>query len=46
MNWNGDEIAAVLEACRQWMAAPAKPRREIGFHVREKAGRYRVRNRA
>jgi hypothetical protein len=41
-----EEIAAILEAIRQLMAAPAKPRREIGFHVREKAGRYRVRNRA
>jgi ORF6N domain-containing protein len=40
------EIAAILEAIRQLMAAPEKPRREIGFHVREKAGRYRVRNRA
>jgi hypothetical protein len=28
------------------MATPEKSRREIGFHVREKAGRYRVRNRA
>ena len=40
------EIAAILEAIRQLMAPPEKPRREIGFHVREKAGRYRVRNRA
>jgi hypothetical protein len=41
-----EEISAILEAIRQLMAAPEKPRREIGFHVREKAGRYRVRNRA
>ena len=41
-----EEIAAILEAIRQLMAAPEKPRREIGFHVRERAGRYRVRNRA
>jgi ORF6N domain len=27
-------------------APPEKPRREIGFHVREKAPRYRVRRRA
>jgi ORF6N domain len=40
------EIVAILEAIRQLMAPPEKPRREIGFHVREKAGRYRVRNRA
>jgi hypothetical protein len=28
------------------MAPPDKPRREIGFHVREKAPRYRARKRA
>jgi hypothetical protein len=39
-----DEIAAILDAIRQLMAPPEKPRREIGFHVREKAPRYRVRN--
>ena len=41
-----DEIAAILEAIRQLMAPPEKPRREIGFHVRERAARYRVRTRA
>jgi hypothetical protein len=41
-----EEIAVILEAIRQLMATPEKSRREIGFHVREKAGRYRVRNRA
>ncbi|HEV8618208.1 MAG TPA: ORF6N domain-containing protein [Candidatus Udaeobacter sp.] len=35
-----EEIAAILEAIRQLMASPEKPRREIGFHVREKAARY------
>jgi hypothetical protein len=40
------EIAAILEAIRQLMSPPEKPPREIGFHVREKAGRYRARNRA
>jgi ORF6N domain-containing protein len=40
------EIAAILVAIRQLMTPPEKPPREIGFHVREKAGRYRVRNRA
>ena len=40
------EIAAILEAIRQLMAPPAKPRREIGFHVREEAGRYRTNKRA
>ena len=41
-----DEIAAILEAIRQLMAPPEKPRREIGFHVREQAPRYRVLTRA
>ena len=41
-----EEIAAILEAIRQLMAPPEKPRPEIGFHVREKAPRYRVRKRA
>jgi ORF6N domain-containing protein len=40
------EIAAILEAIRQLMAPPAKPRREIGFHVREQAARYRTHKRA
>ncbi len=39
-----EEIAAIIEAIRQLMSPPAKPRREIGFHVREKAARYRARN--
>jgi hypothetical protein len=33
------------EAIRQLMAPAEKPRREIGFHVREKTSRYRVRKR-
>jgi hypothetical protein len=37
------EITAIIEAIRQLMAPPEKPRREIGFHVREKTPRYRVR---
>ena len=37
-----DEIAAILEAIRQLMTPPEKPRREIGFHVRETPPRYRV----
>jgi hypothetical protein len=39
------EIAAIIEAIRQLMAPPKKPHREIGFHVREKAPRYRTRKR-
>src|SRR5436853_749444 len=38
-----DKIDAILEAIRQLMATPEKPRREIGFHVRETAPRYRKR---
>ena len=37
------EIAAIIDAIRQLMAPPEKPRREIGFHVREKTLRYRAR---
>jgi hypothetical protein len=37
------EIAAIIEAIRQLMAPPIKPRREIGFHLRETAPRYRTR---
>jgi hypothetical protein len=36
-------IDAILDAIRQLMAPPEKPRREIGFHVRETAPRYRTR---
>jgi len=39
------KIDAILEAIRQLMAPPTKPRREIGFHVRETAPRYRTRKR-
>jgi hypothetical protein len=39
-----DEIAAIIDAIRQLMAPPKKPRRQIGFHVRERAPRYRTRN--
>ena len=41
-----EEITAILEAIRQLIAPPKKARREIGFHVREKVPRYRVRKRA
>jgi hypothetical protein len=41
-----EEIGAIIEAIRQLMSPPKKPRREIGFHVREEATRgYRVRKR-
>src|SRR5437899_930398 len=41
-----EEIAVILEAIRQLMATPEKSRREIGFHVRERTGRYRAITRA
>ncbi len=41
-----EEIDAILEAIRQLMAPPGRPRREIGFHVREKTPRYGARKRA
>ena len=40
------QFQIVFEAIRQLIAPPKKARREIGFHVREKAPRYRVRKRA
>jgi hypothetical protein len=40
-----EEIAAIIDAIRQLMAPPQRPRREIGFHVREKPPRYRTKNR-
>src|SRR5438309_7106777 len=40
-----EEITTIIEAIRQLMAPPKKPHREIGFHVREKAPRYRTRKR-
>jgi hypothetical protein len=40
-----EEIAAIIDAMRRLMAPPARPRREIGFHVRESAPRYRTRKR-
>jgi ORF6N domain-containing protein len=39
------KIDAILEAIRQLVAPPAKPRREIGFHVGETAPRYGTRKR-
>src|SRR5438270_1901022 len=36
------EIAAIIDAIRQLMAPPEKPKREIGFHVREQTTRYRT----
>ena len=38
-----ERIDAILETIRQLMAPPEKPRREIGFHVRETAPPYRTR---
>jgi hypothetical protein len=41
-----EEITAIIEAIRQLTTPPETPRREIGFHVREKPSRYRTRKRA
>ena len=41
-----EEIDAIIEAIRQLIALPEKPRREIGFHVQEPAPRYGSRWRA
>ncbi len=38
------EIGAIIEAIRQLMLPPEKPRREIGFHARERSARYSTRN--
>jgi hypothetical protein len=38
-----EKIEAILDAIRQLMVPSSKPRREIGFHVREKTTRYRAR---
>jgi len=35
-------IRNLFDAIRQLMAPPAKTRREIGFHIKEGSGRYRV----
>ena len=37
-----EDIAAIIEAIRHLMAPPKTSRREIGFHVREQAARYRI----
>jgi len=37
-----EEIRAIIDAIRQLMTLPEKPKREIGFHVREQAPRYRT----
>ena len=36
------EISAIIDAIRQLMVPPEKPKREIGFHVREQVPRYRT----
>lgn len=42
---NDEAIAALFEAIRQLLEpGPSKVRREIGFHVKEQAARYRTRN--
>jgi hypothetical protein len=40
-----ESIANLFQVIRQLLAPTAKPKREIGFHVRERDGQYRVRRR-
>lgn len=40
-----DEIAAIIEAIRQLIRPENRPRREIGFHMRESSPRYGTRKR-
>ena len=42
LNLTNQFVEAIIDAIRQLMAPPPKPRREIGFHVREKAQRYQT----
>jgi hypothetical protein len=35
-----EEIVAIFEAIRQLMTPPDRPRKKIGFEVKERAGRY------
>ena len=41
-----ESIANLFQAIRQLLTPPTKPKREIGFHVREDGTRYRVRKTA
>jgi hypothetical protein len=41
---HGEDIAGIIEAIRQLIAPSKQPRRQIGFHVREKSARYRAGN--
>ncbi len=41
-----ESIANLFQAIRQLLTPPTKPKREIGFHVREEGMRYRIRKTA
>lgn len=41
-----ESIANLFQVIRQLLAPPEKPKREIGFHVRENGARYRIRKTA
>jgi len=41
-----ESIANLFQAIRQLLTPPTKPKREIGFHVREDGTRYRIRKTA
>ncbi len=40
-----ESIRSLFEAIRQLMMPPEKPRKEIGFHIKEDAVPYRIRKR-
>ena len=40
-----EEMRGIIDAIRQLMAPSEKPKREIGFHVREQTARYRTHKR-
>jgi hypothetical protein len=37
---NETDIRSIVEAIRQLMIPPQKPKREIGFHVKEPTAKY------
>ena len=41
-----ESIANLFQVIRQLLTPPTKPKREIGFHVREDGTRYRIRKTA
>jgi hypothetical protein len=46
LNTHDEAIAQLFEAIRQLLAPPPEKKREIGFHVREREGRYAAKRKA